>query len=175
MAINDYEIQLTGGHPNSLGNTVAVVEDVLTDETKLKLLFDCYGSSDEVVRLRVSNGMKRVCKVRPEWVAKYLDAMITDTSRIEQASTKWTLSTLFMWLDAYMSDAQRVQAIAIMKANLHYPDWIVQNTTAEALAHFAQGDAELMDWLVPELEKLSHSSYGSVARRAQKLLVGLQG
>jgi len=173
MAINRYEELLTGGHPNSLGNTIEVVDDILTDEAKLKDLYDCYGSSDEVVRLRVSNAMKRVCKKQPEWVAKYLDRLIVDTSRINQASTKWTLSTLFMWLDAYMSDTQRIDAIKVMKINLHHDDWIVQNTTSESLAHFAKKSEELKQWLLPELARLTNSKHKSVARRAQKLIEAL--
>lgn len=174
MAINKYEELLTGGHPNSLGNTVQVVDEVLIDEDKLIHLFDCYQSSDEVVRLRVSNAVKRVCKEKPEWVAKYLDQLINEISKINQASTKWTLSTLFMWLDEYMTDSQRKSSIEIMKSNLHYDDWIVQNTTSESLAHFAQSNDSLKKWLIPELAKLESSRHKSVARRASKLKESFQ-
>lgn len=170
MAINRYEDLLTGGHPNSLGNTIEVVNDVLTDEKNLKDLYDCYESKDEVVRLRVSNGMKRICKEHPDWVAKYLDDLIEKTSKINQASTKWTLSTLFMWLDNRMTEEQRENAIAIMKKNLHFDDWIVQNTTSESLAHFAKHNSGLRQWLLPELKILTKSRHKSVARRAQKLI-----
>ncbi len=170
MWINRYEERLSGGHPNSLGNTVEVVEEVLSDEKNLKDLFDCYESSDEVVRLRVSNAMKRICKEKPNWVAKYLDRLITQTSKINQASTKWTLSTLFMWLDNHMTQEQRKGAVHIMKRNLYYDDWIVQNTTAESLAHFANSDPALKEWLVPRLKELTKSRHKSVARRAQKLI-----
>lgn len=171
--MNAYKTLLTGGHPNSLGKTIEVVEDVLSDKKKLKDLFDCYDSQDEVVRLRVSNAMKRVTKVHPEWTAEYLDDLLHKTSTINQASTKWTLSTLFMWLDTYMSEAQRQQAITVMKSNIMYDDWIVQNTTAESLAHFAKGDSGLARWLRPKLEVLQTSRHTSVARRAQKLLQSL--
>jgi hypothetical protein len=170
MPINTYETRLTGGHPNSLGNTIEVVEEILQDEHKLQQLYDCYQSQDEVVRLRVSSGMKRVCKEHPEWVARYLDGLISEISHIEQASTKWTLSTLFMWLDTYMTDTQRQAAIGIMKENLHYDDWIVQNTTSEVLAHFSKTSPELREWLLPELQKLTDSRHNSVRRRAEKLL-----
>lgn len=173
MFINKYEERLTGGHPNSLGNTIEVVNDVLTDEKKLNDLYQCYESSDEVVRLRVSNAIKRVCKEKPEWVAKYLDSLLNKTSKIDQASTKWTLSTLFMWLDSYMTETQRKEAIHIMQTNLGYDDWIVQNTTSESLAHFAKADDELKEWLLPELKKLTKSRHKSVSRRAQKLLDSL--
>ncbi|MCW1907715.1 MAG: hypothetical protein KIH63_000040 [Candidatus Saccharibacteria bacterium] len=170
MPINAYESLLTGGHPNSLGKTIEVVDHILQDEKRLQQLYDCYQSPDAVVRLRVSSCMKRVCKVHPEWVAKYLDGLTTDISTIDQASTKWTLSILFTLLDDYMSDAQRKAAITVMKNNLHYDDWIVQNTTAESLAYFAKKAPKLRAWLIPELEALTKSRHKSVSRRAEKLL-----
>ncbi|MEM1051781.1 MAG: hypothetical protein AAGI28_06745 [Pseudomonadota bacterium] len=56
----DFESILTGGHPNSLGCTVEVVETVLANPKRFEELYLCYRSSDQVVRLRVSNAMRRV-------------------------------------------------------------------------------------------------------------------
>lgn len=173
MAINSYEDLLKGGHPNSLGNTIMVVDDVLTDQTKLKDLVDCWRSDDELVRLRVQNGVKRVAKEKPEWVAAFLPDLLSWITEIDQASTKWCLSTLYMWLEKYMSENQQTQAIEIMKQNLHYDDWIVQNTTSESLAYYAKKDKNLKAWLLPELEKLTQSRHKSVSRRAQKLIESL--
>ncbi len=91
-------------------------------------------------------------------------------AQIDQASTKWTLSTLFVLLDTHMTPPQRDAAIALMQANLHYDDWIVQNTTAESLAHFAGQRPELAAWLVPEQRVLTSSRHTSVRGRAAKLL-----
>jgi hypothetical protein len=62
-----FEAMLAGGHPNSLGRTVEVVDLVLADRDRLAELFQCYFSADEVVRLRVSSAMKRVTIAHPEW------------------------------------------------------------------------------------------------------------
>ena len=56
--MKNFEQRLTGGHPNSLGNTIEVVNEVLKDEKLFDELFNCYFSRDEIVRLRVSNAMK---------------------------------------------------------------------------------------------------------------------
>lgn len=175
MWINSFEERLSGGHPNSLGNTVEVVDVILDDRSALELLFQCYDSDDPVVRLRVSNAIKRVCKVHPEWVAPYLDRLITQTSTINQASTKWTLSTLFVLLDSYMSSEQRDAAISIMKSNLLYDDWIVQNTTADSLFYFSSTSPELAQWLVPQLKILQSGKHKSVSRRVTKILSSLEG
>lgn len=72
---NKYEAQLTGGHPNSLGNTITVVDHVLLHGTFVELLA-CYDSNDEVVRLRVSNAVKRVYKEKPKWVEAHIDTFL---------------------------------------------------------------------------------------------------
>lgn len=173
MPINAYETLLSGGHPNSLGNTLQVVDDILKDQTHVQDLIDCWKSKDEIVRLRVQNAAKRVAKQQPGWIAVYIPDFLGWIAEIDQASTKWCLSTLFMWLDSYLDDKQRAAAITIMKDNLHYDDWIVQNTTSESLTHFAASDAALTAWLKPELMKLRKSRHKSVARRAEKYLTQL--
>ena len=174
MLINKYEQMLSGGHPNSLGNTLVVVEDILKQKDKLADLYDCYSSSDAVVRLRVSNAFKRICKQKPDWVYDYLDKFIDKVSLIDQASAKWTLSTIFLLLDDRMNSTQRAKSIEVMKNNLFYDDWIVQNTTADSLAHFAKEDDNLKMWLIPKLKILMKGKYKSVARRSQKILEYLQ-
>jgi len=173
MPVNRFESALTGGHPNSLGNTVTVVDEVLADRGLLPELVACYRSEDAVVRLRVSSAVKRVAQQHPEWVAAHLDDLLGWVAQIDQASTKWTLATVFVLLDAHMTPPQRDAAVALMQANLHYPDWIVQNTTAESLAHFARQRSELAAWLVPELRTLTTSPWRSVRGRATKLLASL--
>lgn len=53
-----FEDMLNGGHPNSIGRTVEVVNHVLTNPEKFEELYQCYFSNDEVVRLSVSNTMQ---------------------------------------------------------------------------------------------------------------------
>lgn len=62
--MNNYEERLKGGHPNSLGNTVKVVEEILSDNECFDELFNCYFSKDEIVRPRTSNAMKRISKAK---------------------------------------------------------------------------------------------------------------
>lgn len=173
--MNNFEEKLTGGHPNSLGNTIEVVDEVLENKKKLDELYQCYFSSDEVVRLRVSNAMKRICRVHPEWLVPYIDRFLNDISKINQASTQWTLAQLFLWLDDDMTDVQKEKAIKILKKNLEQSnDWIVQNTTIETLSTWAKFDDELRKYMVPNLEKFSKSERKSVAGRAKKMLSSLK-
>jgi hypothetical protein len=60
--LKDFRNRLKGGHPNSLGNTIEIVDEVLKDNSLFEELFNCYFSDDEIVRLRTSNAIKRLCK-----------------------------------------------------------------------------------------------------------------
>lgn len=166
-----FEQQLTGGHPNSLGNTIEVVDEVLTDSSKFDELFNCYLSNDEVVRLRVSNAMKRICKEKPELLVPYLDRFINEIADIDQASTQWTLAQLFILLENDLSDSQMLKAKEIVKKNLaNHNDWIVLNTSMETLFQWAKEDRDLRKWLLPHLERLSKDKRKSVSKRASKFL-----
>lgn len=169
-----FESMLTGGHPNSLGRTLEVVELVLADAGRLAALFDCYASQEPVVRLRTSNALKRIARVQPAWLLPYLDRLLSRVSTIDQASVQWSLATLFQLLESWMSPAQKTKARGIMQRNLtHHDDWIVLNTTLETLALWSVNDPRLKRWLLPELNRLKSDKRGSVSRKAAKIMARL--
>ena len=169
MNTASFEATLAGGHPNSLGRTVEVVDTVLNSPERLAELYACYFSDDEVVRLRTSNAIKRISKARPDWLVPYLDGLLSDVARLEQASAQWTLANLFETLEPYMTPEQKRRAKEVMKGNLEvYSDWIVLKNTAQALGAWAQDDEALKAWLEPHLERLSKDSRKAVARAARK-------
>lgn len=169
--MKDFESRLKGGHPNSLGNTVEVVEAVLADNDLFDELFHCYFSTDEVVRLRTSNAMKRICKAKKPILVPYMDRFLTDIAEIDQASTQWTLAQLFGMLEPEMTERQIGQAKKIMKNNLaHHGDWIVLNQTMDTLTGWSEKDTDLKTWILPHLERLSSDERKSVSGRAKKMI-----
>lgn len=165
------EEMLTGGHPNSLGRTVEVVEKVLAQPEGMTELFNCYQSADEVVRLRVSNALRRVQAVRPDLVVPFVDRLIEEIGELDQASAQWTLPKLFAGAEREMSQDQQERAEALVKRNLaRHDDWIVLNNSIEYLARRAEQDPDLRAWLRPHLQRLTGETRKSVARRATKAL-----
>ncbi|MDX2301932.1 MAG: hypothetical protein NW226_03990 [Microscillaceae bacterium] len=172
--MHSFEQRLTGGHPNSLGNTVEIVEEVLAYPSKFEELFQCYFSKDEVVRLRVSSAMKRICKAEKSLLIPYLDKFLTEIASINQASTQWTLAQLFDALKKDMNDAQTKKAEEILKNNLAtHQDWIVLNITMQTLGKWAENDPDLKKWLLPHLERIALDSRKSVSKTANKLMQSL--
>ncbi|MEM6309961.1 MAG: hypothetical protein AAF754_07915 [Pseudomonadota bacterium] len=169
-----FEHMLTGGHPNSLGRTIEVVNTVFADETRMLELFECYQSDDEVVRLRVSNAMRRVQGERPDLVLPLMDRLIDEIGQLDQPSAQWTLPKLFEGAETEMSGAQKAAALALVKRNLaEHEDWIVLNNAIDYLTRLAKFDAALRDWMQPHLARLQNDSRTSVAKRAVKALVKL--
>ncbi len=169
--MRDFEDRLKGGHPNSLGNTIEIVEEVLDNEHYFDELFNCYFSNDEVVRLRVSNAMKRICKAKKHLLIPYIDRLVNDIAKIDQASTQWTLAQLFLSLDKELSKLQKKKALSIMKSNLEsHKDWIVLNMTMDTLGKWAKTDYQLIEWLYPHLYRLETDKRKSVKNKASKTL-----
>ena len=171
-----FEERLKGGHPNSLGNTVEIVEEVLAENELFSELFNCYFSNDEIVRLRTSNAMKRICKEKKPILVPYINRFLIEISQIDQASTQWTLSQLFGMLEKEMNENQIVQAKKIMMNNLaNHNDWIVLNQTMDTLTKWSKKDKELKIWMEPHLERLTADERKSVSGRAKKMLDKLNG
>ena len=169
-----FEGMLSGGHPNSLGRTVDVVDLVLADRTRLAELYECYFSTDEVVRLRVSSAMKRVTTAHPDWTMDYMDRLQHQVAAIDQASTQWTLALLFDLTRALLRPRQRARAVEIMQRNLtSHHDWIVLNNSMKVLGSWAEDDDDLRQWLTPHAQALADDPRKSVASTARKLLLRL--
>lgn len=171
---SEFEVELSGGHPNSLGNTESVVARVLMNEDRLDELIDTYRSDDPVVRLRVSNAIKRVTSSKPDWVHRRLKRLLSEVAPIRQASTHWTLAQIFLALQDVLSASERTEVIKLMKRNLNdFDDWIVINQTLETLGQWARNDPELRDWLVPRLHDYVHETRKSIAGKARRHLAVL--
>lgn len=169
-----FEQMLTGGHPNSLGRTIEVVDTILADPSRLDDLYACYSSPDEVVRLRTSNALKRISREHPQWLVAYIDRFLDEIAGLDQASAQWTLAELFATLRPDMSAAQKTRATAHLQHNLvHHTDWIVLNNTMQTLAEWSVDEPELRRWLLPQLERLQGDGRKSVANRARKLAARL--
>lgn len=168
--VSRFEADLSGGHPNSLGNTVQVVERALADESLVDELIATYGSDDEVVRLRVSNALKRISREKPDWVYRRLGAIESWVVDIKQPSAQWTLAQMYATLSDKLTPEQKRHATSVVKGFLDSSaDWIVLNFSMQTLADWARDDTELRQWLVPVLEKLAADPRKSVAKRAARL------
>lgn len=171
--VSIFEDTLTGGHHNSLGNTLQVAEQVIAKRTLLPELIETYASEDEVVRLRVSSALKRVARERPDWIHEEINTIMNWVERLKQPSAQWSVGQMFLSIGPKLTPDERERAIALMKTHIETSqDWIVLNHTMETLAQWAHDDHDLEEWLVPHLARFAEDSRKSVAKRARRLLGG---
>lgn len=172
-SVSIFEDTLTGGHHNSLGNTVAVAEQVNADRSLLAELIATYASDDEVVRLRVSSALKRVAWENPKWIHAEIGTIMSWVERLKQPSAQWSVGQMLLALGPLLSPSERERAVALMKNHIEESrDWIVLNHTMETLAQWAHDDDELEAWLIPHLAQFAEDPRKSIAKRAQRLLGG---
>lgn len=166
---SEFESDLAGGHPNSLGNTVLVAERVNADRSLVDELIQTYSSADDVVRLRVSSALKRVALEHPEWVHERLAVIEQWVAHWKQPSAQWSLAEMYRTLSGLLTRDQYDNAVAVMKGHLaSSTDWIVINHTLETLAQWARSDDELREWLIPELWRYSDETRKSIAGKARR-------
>ena len=171
--VSIFEDTLTGGHHNSLGNTLVVADQVNADHSLLRDLIATYASDDEVVRLRVSSALKRVAWEHPEWIHAEIGAIMSWVERLKQPSAQWSLGQMLLAIGPLLSESERERSIALMKTHIeHSQDWIVLNHTMETLAQWAHDDHDLEEWLVPHLACFAEDSRKSISKRAHRLLGG---
>lgn len=164
-----FEEMLTGGHPNSLGRTVEVVEIVQANPARLTDLFNTYASADPVVRLRVSSALKRLARANDRALLPVLDRLLTETAALDQPSAQWTLAQIFPILRPHMSPPQRARADEILKRNLaEHSDWIVLCETMKTLGLWSATDPQMKTWLRPQLDRHVKDPRKTVSRIAAK-------
>lgn len=164
---------LRSGNPRSLGRTEEVVKLVLEDYSRLGELFGCLFIEDEIVRLRASDALEKICRQNPDWFKLYIGRLLAEVSQINQPSVQWHLAQMIGEIN--LSSIEKDQATKILFGNLRRDnDWIVINYSLESLANFAKTDDKTKQKLLKQLNKFQNSRYKSIASRSKRLLRELQ-
>ena len=170
-----FKTMLSGGHPNSLGRTLEVVDIVINNKNNLIYLFECYLSNDATVRLRVSNAFKRIFRQNPNWFAGYVDKFQILIPTLNQPSAEWTLAQLHLEFCYLLNEKQKSKAINISKEQLkNSKDWIVIIQTMNFLEKMAREDEFLREWLVIKLDLISKDKRTAVRKKANKIINSLK-
>jgi hypothetical protein len=163
------EALLTGGDPRSLRNADIVVDAASRQPERLEELVQCVFSADDIVRMRASDALEKVCRSHPRLVQRFVPRLLGEMSQIGQASVQWHLAQILA--EVPLDEGQQARAITVLEHNLDTSgDWIVTNCTLEALGVFARTSPAVRARLVERLHRCQHSHYKSVAARARKLL-----
>lgn len=169
----DPRAALAGGDPRSLGRTQEVVDAALADRDLLDPLFEAVLDEDELVRMRAADGLEKVCRERPEWLAPYVDRLLGEVAAVEQDSVRWHVAQMLGEVE--LSAAQRTRAIRLLErfSDEERAGFVVGHALT-SLAALAADDPSLRRRLIPRLRRLAGDERRSVATRARKLLAALE-
>jgi hypothetical protein len=163
------EALLTGGDPRSLRNAAIVIDAASRQPGRLAELVQCVFSPHEIIRMRSSDALEKVCRAHPGVLRPFVPRLLGEMSRIEQASVQWHLAQILTEVE--LDEAEQTAAITILEHNLDTSgDWIVTNLTLQALATFARTRPAARARLIERLHHYQDSPYKSVSSRARKLL-----
>ena len=82
------EALLTGGDPRTLRNAAIVIDTASRQPDRLAELVQCVFSPDEIVRMRASDALEKVCRAHPGLLRQFVPRLLGEMSRIEQASVQ---------------------------------------------------------------------------------------
>ena len=173
----DFEVALTGGHPNSLGRTLEVVDVVQSDLTHIERLYDCFKSTDPVVRLRTSNAFKRLVRANPMLFENYAHKLVREVGAIPQDSTSWTVAQIIgenlkQWREL-SQDIQDESIQFLFGLFTRSNDWIVLNAALKTLANIAVYDGTVDARFRPIAEEYLNDPRKSVSNTARKAIVAI--
>ncbi len=66
------EALLTGGNPRSLHNADIVVNAASRQPERLEELVQCVFSADEIIRMRASDALEKVCRAHPGLLQRFV-------------------------------------------------------------------------------------------------------
>ena len=167
MSIRD---SLSGGDPRRLQNVDVVVALVLEAPDRIQELLDCIlHCDDEIVRMRASDALEKVCRERPSLLEPHTPVLLGAMAQIDQPSVQWHVAQILGHVP--LTAEQRTRAAQILRNNLdRSSDWIVLNWSLETLAALARKDTDLIGPLRTYLRRHEQSAYKSLAKRARNLL-----
>ena len=173
----EFEIMLTGGHPNSLGRTLEVVALIEAAPDRMEEAYQCYQSADAVVRLRTSSVFKRLIRAEPNRYNDWAERLIDEVAAIDQASAQWTVAQIIgenldLW-DQH-SDALKQRSLVMLFGLFdRSDDWIVTNAALKTLANIGVRRMDVEAKLRPLLEQYQDDRRKSVSNTARKAVKAL--
>jgi hypothetical protein len=165
--------QLGGGDRRSIGRADAVVRRLLSDNSGFAEIVAGLSASDALLCMRCADVAEKVSSVHPEWREPYKKIILDLAECAEQKELRWHLAQIVPRLR--LAAAERAKAVQLLFGWLDDPSKIVKTFALDALAGFAQKDANLRRRLKPLLENARRSGSPAMRVRASKLLHRLYG
>ncbi len=163
--------KLGGGDFRSIGRANEVVQDVLSDLTLFKPVFNALLSEDALVRMRAADVVEKTTKSFPELLKPHKHQLLNKVSRIPQQEVRWHVALMIPRLELNENDI--ALALEILFDYLKDKSKIVVASSMQALADLAKRNEELKPLAIERISVVMRKGSPAITARGKKLLVEL--
>lgn len=164
--------KLAGGDRRSIGRVDEVVKAVLAEPVRFDQLFAGMVSPDPVIRMRAADAIEKITARHPEYLQPYKQPLLEQVAGSQQQEVRWHVAQMLPRLE--LDQAERQEAVQILRGYLQDRSRIVQTFALQALADLAKMDEALQQQVIPLIEQAVRTGSPAVRSRGRKLLAQLQ-
>jgi hypothetical protein len=160
--------QLRTGDRRSIGRADAVAGAVLLHPRRLPELAAGLWHPNGLVRMRSSDALEKVSRVRPEWLRPIRADLLALAARTAEQELRWHLAQLLPRLG--LSRPQRQRLVSLLRKYLRDRSAIVRVSALQALVELMRIDQALRPWVRRRLRRALARGTAAERARARKLL-----
>jgi len=163
---------LKGGDLRSIGKSGDAVTAVLRNPALFSYLIAGMLDGDRLVRMRAADAVEKATRMHPEWLQPWKGALLGDISTQEDKELRWHVAQLLPRLR--LTSADKAKALSILLGYLKDQSSIVKTFSMQALADLAKQDEQLLDQVLPLIERFTRTGTPAMKSRGRKLLKQLE-
>lgn len=167
----NFELELSKGKQNSLGETLKVVDFIKKNPKKVEHLFQCFYSENTLVAMRAMNGAKRIIKDDKKVFLKNKDRFLNQFSNSKHNVVKLGLITIYFdFLNHFEEkEVSKIKTI-VLNWTKNSSDWMILAQGMKLLEKLSMSDKSLKLKLIEVAKRLKNDERKVVRTKAQKIL-----
>ena len=163
---------LKGGDRRSIGRSGDAVRAVSKNPALFSDLMAGLLDGDRVVRMRAADAVEKATRTHPEWLQPWKRALLDTVAPLEDKELRWHVAQLVPRLR--LTSPEKARAVRILMGYLEDKSSIVRTFSMQALADLAAQDEQLLEQVVPLIERLTRTGTRAMKSRGRKLLKQLE-
>jgi hypothetical protein len=160
--------KLEQGDLRTIGQSNAVVDEVLKNPQLFDELFQGLFNNNPAVCARVADALEKISKVNPELLQPYKDKLIHRIANIPQQEIQWHVAQMFSYLDLSKKEIEKV--VVILNEYLQTSESIIVKVMSlQALTDLVSKDSSLRYDVLATIDKYTKKGSPSLVARGKKL------
>jgi len=170
----DFASELAMGKPNSLGNTLKVVEAVESNPKLFAQLLKLLLHQDSIVEMRAMNATKRLMRSDKDFFDPQKESLLKIYSKSKHNVVRLGLITLYFDFvkEFSLSELKSIKTLTLKWMN-ETQDWMILAQGLKLLEKLAKIDPKVQPEVIAVAKSLQKDSRKAVSMKAKKVLSGL--